>query len=59
MTPAEQIARAVLESYSGPYYVAGTDTQRERVLAVATQAVALILAPTIYEAIRAAAQNPT
>jgi hypothetical protein len=37
----EQITKAVLEIYSGPYYVAGTETQRKRVLEEAVKTLKL------------------
>ena len=45
MTSAEIIALAVLETYAGPFYVAGTDTQRARVLAEAARAIEPMLRP--------------
>lgn len=32
MTPAEELALAVLRMYAGPFYVAKDDTQRRRVI---------------------------
>lgn len=36
MTKAEMIARYILEGSAGPFYVAGTETQRNRILKDAT-----------------------
>ena len=59
MTPAEIIALAVLESYAGPWYVAGTDTQRARVLSEAARAIEPLLDQIRREARQSTAANPT
>lgn len=45
MTPAERLAKLVLESSAAPYYVAGNETQRARAVAEAAK----ILAPALNE----------
>jgi hypothetical protein len=44
MTPAENLARAVLETFSGPYYMDPRPLQRVRVLAEAAKHIAPMLA---------------
>lgn len=45
MTPAEEIARAILTTFAGPFYVAKDDTQRARVIAGAVK----VLDPVIVK----------
>lgn len=45
MTPAEEIARAILTTFAGPYYCAKDDTQRGRVIAEAVK----VLDPVIVK----------
>lgn len=59
MTPEEHIARAVLDQFGGAYYVAGTDTQRNRVIEQAAQAIAPMLEQIRRDAVRATDINPT
>ena len=59
MTPSEQIARAVLDTFSAAYYVAGTDTQRARVLHDAAEFIAPLVAQVAAEAVRKVDINPT
>ena len=42
-TLEEKIARTVLETYAGPFYVAGTPTQRDRILADARHTIRQIV----------------
>jgi hypothetical protein len=61
-TPAEAIARLVLEGYSGPFYVLqdGQFAARERVLRDAAAAVAPLLAAYAKEVLAACEPlNPT
>lgn len=59
MTPSEQIARAVLATFAGPYYVADTHTQRQRTLKDAAEFIAPLLAQAIADATRKVDINPT
>lgn len=59
MTPAEQITLALLESFAGPYHVAGTDTQRARVVDEAAATITPLLGKMIADAIRDTSPNPT
>ncbi len=39
MTAAEEIARVILTTFAGPFYVAKDDTQRNRVIAEAVKSL--------------------
>lgn len=43
MPTAEEIVRAILTTFAGPFYVAGTDTQRNRIIKEATRQLTPLL----------------
>lgn len=62
MTDAEQIARAVLEAYSSPYWCAnleGTETIRTCVVREAAKQIQPLLDAIRRAAVEAVATNPT
>ena len=56
---ARILADAVLSTHASAYHVAGTDTQRGRVLVNAANVLDPLLAKIIAEAIRATISHPT
>ncbi len=59
MSPAEQLVTSILAGYAGPYYVAGTPLQQERVVREAAKAIEPQLAELAQAAARELAANPS